>query len=37
MRYKGDSLASRSIGRLMELNYDRKFDKYYPVPTPDAF
>jgi D-aspartate ligase len=37
MRYKGDSLASRSIGRLMELNYDRKFAKYYPVPTPDAF
>lgn len=37
MRYGRDSLRSRAIGRVMELNYDRKFAKFYPKPTADAF
>ncbi len=37
MRYKCDSLAARAIGLAMELNYDRKFKRFYPKPTDTSF
>ena len=37
MRYDKDSLPSRLTGKVMEANYDRKFARYYPTPTNDAF
>lgn len=37
MRYRQDSLMARAIGLAMELNYDRKFKRFYPKPTDTSF
>ena len=37
LRMRGDSLRSQLMGRIMELNYVRKFREYYPEPTETSF
>lgn len=37
LRYNKDTVVSQGIGRAMELNFNRKFAKYYPEPTAHAF
>ena len=37
MRYPKDTLGARLVGKAMELNYDRKFARYYPKPTDTSF
>ncbi|MBQ9006497.1 MAG: ATP-grasp domain-containing protein, partial [Atopobiaceae bacterium] len=37
MRYPADTLRARLVGKAMELNYDRKFARYYPKPTDTSF
>ncbi len=32
-----DTLPARMLGHAMEINYDRKFAKYYPEPTNTSF
>ena len=37
LRMRGDSLRSQLMGRIMELNYVRKFRQNYPEPTDTSF
>ena len=37
LRMRGDSLRSQVMGRIMELNYVRKFRADYPAPTDTSF
>lgn len=37
LRYDKDTVVSQGIGKAMELNFNRKFAKYYPEPTAHAF
>ena len=37
MRYAADGVVARALGLVMELNYDRKFAKFYPRPTETSF
>ena len=37
MRCRADGLVARAIGLVMELNYDRKFARFYPKPTDTSF
>lgn len=37
LRMRGDSLRSQLMGRVMELNYVRKFHECYPEPTDTSF
>ena len=37
LRMRGDSLRSQVMGRIMELNYVRKFRAEYPEPTDTSF
>ena len=37
MRYPADTLRARLVGKAMELNYDRKFARYYTKPTDTSF
>ena len=37
LRYDKDTVVSQGIGKAMELNFNRKFAKYYPEPTATAF
>lgn len=37
LRMRGDSLRSQLMGRVMELNYVRKFRAEYPEPTDTSF